>query len=155
MTYRSRRQYSRKPPVTGTEHVKVGLTIWRLHGDGSKGFEQVGDELEQVEAETPLGIGSNVRLGVETLTNDGYLYVIDREQFADGSYGAAQLIFPTLRTRKGNNQVYVNDRILIPRRPSYFRINPSSTGKQQVAEVLTIIISPTKLRYPLCSQRNH
>jgi hypothetical protein len=44
--------------------------------------------------------------------------------------------------------VNINDRILIPRRPSYFRINPSSTGKQQVAEVLTIIISPNKLQLP-------
>jgi hypothetical protein len=44
--------------------------------------------------------------------------------------------------------VEINDRILIPRRPSYFRINPSSTGKQQIAEVLTIIISPSKLQLP-------
>ena len=39
--------------------------------------------------------------------------------------------------------------MLIPRRPSYFRINPSSTGKTQIAEVLTIIISPTELQLPV------
>ena len=151
VTYRSSKPLSKRPPAAGTEHVKVGLTIWRVQSDGAKGFDQVGEEshtLEQVEANTPLSIGSNVRLGIETLTHDGYLYVIDREQFADGAYGPARLIFPTLRTRKGNNRVSVNERILIPRRPSYFRINPSSTGKPQVAEVLSIIISPTQLQLP-------
>lgn len=151
VTYRSSRPFSKRPPAAGTENVKVGLTIWRVQANGSKSLDQAGEEshtLEQVEANTPLSIGSNVRLGIESLTHDGYLYVIDREQFADGTYGRAQLIFPTLRTRNGNNSISVNDRILIPRRPSYFRINPSSTSKQQVAEVLTIIISPAKLQLP-------
>jgi hypothetical protein len=143
VTYRSSKPF--------TEYVSVGVTIWRLQGDSSKGLDQVGEEeqtLEQVEANTQLAIGSNVRLGIVPLTSEGYLYVIDREHFAKDSYGTPRLIFPTLRTRNGNNFVRVNERILIPRRPSYFRINPSSTGRMQTAEVLTIIISPTPLRLP-------
>ena len=150
-TYSSSQKYTRNPPVKGTEFARVGVTIWRLRGDGSKGFEQVDEEaqtLEQIEANTQLTIGSNVRLGIESVTHDGYLYVIDSEQFANRTYGSPRLIFPTLRTRNGNNFVRKNERVLIPRRPSYFRINPSSTGKTQVAEVLTIIISPTQLQLP-------
>lgn len=150
-TYSAKTNFTKAPPIQGNEYVKVGVTIWRVQGDGSKGFEQVGEEaqtLEQVEVGTQLAIGSNVRLGVEPLTRDGYLYIIDREQFADGSYGTPQLIFPTLRTRKGNNLIRAFERLLIPGRPSYFRINPSRMGKMQVAEVLTIIISPSELSLP-------
>ena len=87
-------------------------------------------------------------IGIEPLTHNGFLYVIDREQFADGSYGTARLIFPTLGTRNGNNSVRAHELVLIPRPPSYFRINPSSAGKTQTAEVLTMILSPTPLQLP-------
>lgn len=150
-SYRSSKPFSIAQPAATFEFAKVGVTIWRLQSDGSKDISQVGEEaqtLEQVEASSELAIGSHVRIGIEPLARAGYLYIIDREQFADGSFGTAHLIFPTLRTRKGNNLVHAFERVLIPTRPSYFRINPSSTGKTQVAEVLTIIISPTELELP-------
>jgi hypothetical protein len=151
VTYRSSKPVTKTPPARRFEFAEVGVTIWRLQGDGSKGFDQIGEEaqtLEQVEASTELAIGSHVRLGIEPLKRGGYLYVIDREQFAGGSFGTARLIFPTLRTRKGNNLVRAFERVLIPARPSYFRINTSSSGKTQTAEVLTIIVSPTELQLP-------
>jgi hypothetical protein len=150
-TYRSLRPFSRTPVAPAMEYAQLGLTIWRLQkSDGSKDLEQEGQEaqLEQVESSTALSIGSTVRIGIEPLTHDGYLYVIDREQFADGTYGAARLIFPTLKTRNGNNSVRAHELVLIPRPPSYFRINPSTTGKTQTAEVLTTILSPTPLQLP-------
>jgi len=150
-TYRSLRPFSKAPVSPAMEFAQLGVTIWRLQkSDGSKDLEQEGQEaqLEQVESSTALSIGSTVRIGIEPLTHDGFLYVIDREQFADGTYGAARLIFPTLRTRNGNNSVRANELVLIPRPPSYFRINPSTTGKTQTAEVLTMILSPTPLRLP-------
>lgn len=149
-TYRSLRPFSKAPVAPTLEYAQLGLTIWRLQkSDGSKDLVQEGEEqLEQVESSTALIIGSTVRIGIEPLTHDGYLYVIDREQFADGSYGAARLIFPTLRTRNGNNSVRAHELVLIPRPPSYFRINPSTTGKTQTAEVLTMILSPAPLQLP-------
>jgi hypothetical protein len=150
-TYRSLRPFSRTPVAPAMEYAQLGLTIWRLQkSDGSKDLEQEGQEaqLEQLESSTALSIGSTVRIGIEPLTHDGYLYVIDREQFADGTYGAARLIFPTLKTRNGNNSVRAHELVLIPRPPSYFRINPSTTGKTQTAEVLTMILSPTPLQLP-------
>jgi hypothetical protein len=133
------------------EIAQVGVTIWRLP-DGARDLTQVGQEadgaMEQIESTTPLAIGSHVRLGIESISRDGYLYVVDREQFADGTYGALSLIFPTLRTRRGNNAVKINQLVYIPRPPSYFQISPSKTGKTQIAEVLTILLSPTPIDLP-------
>lgn len=151
VTYRPSRRFTRVPPAPTMEFAQVGLTVWRLQeAEGAKEMDQEGKEakLEQLEASKQLSLGSMVRLGIEPLTHDGFLYVIDREQFADLSYGAARLIFPTLSTRNGNNRVRAHELVLIPRPPSYFRINPSSTGKTQTAEVLTIIVSPTPLQLP-------
>lgn len=147
-TYRPDKPLVKPQPSSAMEYSQVGVTVWRVE-DGSKELGQEGEEaLEQVEASTALSIGSRVRLGIEPLSRDGYLYVINREQFADGSYGTPRLIFPTLRTRKGMNAVKVSQLIYIPMPPSYFRINPSSSGKTQVAEVLTILLSPTPLELP-------
>ena len=40
---------------------------------------------------------SKVRLGIES-SRDGFVYVIDREAYADKTTGPPQLIFPTLHT---------------------------------------------------------
>ena len=149
--YRLSKTSTKKPPSADQESVGVGVTIRRLRAvAGCKELGQQGQEaqLEQVAADAPLGIGSHVRIYLEPLNRDGFLYVVDREQFADGSYGTPKLIFPTLHTRGGNNKVSANDLIQIPRPPSYFCINPSTTGKIQLAEVLTVIISPTPLDLP-------
>jgi len=152
VTYRSAKPFSKRPPAAGTEFAKLGVTIWRLQkAEGSKGMEQQGEEakLEQVESSQELSVGSAVRIGVESLGHDGFLYVVDREQFADGTYGAPLLIFPTKKTREGNNHVRAHQLVLIPRPPSYFKITESTTGKKQTAEVLTMILSPTPLELPV------
>ena len=59
---------------------------------------------ERIEADTPLKVSERVRITVES-PRAGYLYVVDREQYADGSLGDAYLIFPTTRTRDGDNKV--------------------------------------------------
>jgi hypothetical protein len=149
-TYQPSRRLTNARPKRSMEYAQLGLTVWRLQVDGTKALDQEGEEakLEQLEANTLLSTGSAVRLGIEPLTRNGYLYVIDREQFSDGTYGPARLIFPTLRTRHGYNNVLAHTLVLIPRPPSYFRVNPSSTGKTQTAEVLTMILSPTPLALP-------
>ena len=149
VTYRSSKPFTIVPPPPTMEYAQVGVTIWRLlKQDGSD--PQTCEEaqlLQQVEGGAPLGIGSMVRIGIEPLTHDGFLYVIDREQFADGTYGTTQLIFPTARTRNGNNWILKDELVLIPK-PSCFRINPSKTGKTQIAEELTYILSPTPIQLP-------
>ena len=76
----------------------------------------------------------------------GYLYVIDREQYADGSLGDPYLIFPTTRTNGGNNEVRAGHIIEIPTqddRPPFFTLKPSRSA--QVSELISVLVSPTPL----------
>jgi hypothetical protein len=102
------------PP--GKEFAQVGLTLWRFRpataADKTKELvEEDGDapstewSLERIEEGTLLAPGQRIRLSVESLSRNGYLYVVNREEYADGSFGDARLIFPTKRTPEGANQV--------------------------------------------------
>jgi hypothetical protein len=82
---------------------------------------------------------------VETV-RAGYLYVIDREQYADGTLGEPYLIFPTTRTSGGNNEVAVGRLLEIPAQddsPPFFTMKKSRPD--HVAEVLSVIVAPTPL----------
>jgi hypothetical protein len=154
-TYRSSRVVSSAGPPPGKVFAQVGVTIWRFRPSTSadKTKELVEEEdaqptqwsLERIAEGTLLAPGQKVRLGIESLSRDGYLYVIDREQYADGSFGDARLIFPTKRTPEGANSVKAGKIIYIPGAPRYFRIKPSQTSKGHVAEVLTVLVSPKPL----------
>jgi hypothetical protein len=86
-----------------------------------------------------------VRLSVEA-AREGFLYVIDREQYTDGSFGEPYLIFPTLRTNQGHNEVKAGRIIEIPMqddRPPFFTLKPSRPD--QVSELISVVVSPTPL----------
>jgi hypothetical protein len=153
-------KYIRKTPaLVGTlqadlSTMEVGVTIWRLrpgvaNDGGARVLVMENAQSSQwtpqrIEADTPLRVGERVRITIES-PRQGYLYVIDREQYADGSLGDAYLIFPTLRTRGGDNRVRPGKLIDIPAQednPSYFTLVPSPNRSDQVAEVLTILITP-------------
>jgi len=145
----------RKPAPSSSE--EIGVTVWRLRPwrsgdtggrvlvlDGSKQTEWTP---ERIEADTPLKIGDRVRLTVES-PQPGSLYIIDREQYADGSLGEPMLIFPTLHTRGGDNRVEPGKLVDIPAQEdqySYFTAQPAGDRRDQVAEVLTIILAAQPL----------
>lgn len=134
--------------------VNLGLTIWRLRP--AQPSEESARLLvqdaaaadltaERVDVGSPLAVGDRVRLSIES-PNTGRLYVIDRELFADGTMGDPYLIFPTLRTRQGDNAVRAGRLIDIPDlqdRPAYFTVRPSRAG--QLGEQLTLIVSRAPL----------
>ena len=103
--------------------------------------------LERIEEGTPLSTGQKVRFSVESLTRSGYLYVIDREQYADGTLSDPILIFPTQKTTDAN---FVKSGRLtyIPSATGKFRIKPTDTGKRHVGELVTIMVAPQKLIDP-------
>ncbi len=154
-TYKSSQVVSLAGPPPGRVFAQVGVTIWRFRpattADKTKELVEEEDaqpgqwSLERIAEGTLLAPGQKVRLGIESLTRDGYLYVIDREQYADGSFGEARLIFPTKRTPEGGNNVKAGRIVYIPAAPRYFRIKPSQTSKGHVAEVLTVLISAKPL----------
>ena len=149
-----------KPPVGGVSAGApvIGVTVWRLrpsaasddatarilvHGPASSKDQEWTPE--RVEADTPLSVGQRVRLSVES-PREGYLYVFDREQYADGSYGPAYLIFPTTRLRAGDNAVKAGAVVEIPAQaddPAYFTLQRSRPD--QVAEMITVLVTPQRL----------
>lgn len=162
-----RPRYRRTSPLATlpkTQTEEIGITVWRLRPAGSTdtgarvlvldGLKQEQWVAERIEAGTPLNIGDRVRLTVES-PRPGYLYIIDREQYADGSLGEPMLIFPTLRTRGGDNRVEPGKLIDIPAQEdqySYFTAQPAGERRDQVAEVLTIILVPQALPLRISEQ---
>jgi Domain of unknown function (DUF4384) len=160
---------SRTSPAT-----QLGLTIWRLRRATAA---EVGERIvvqeeggvvewipERVEAGRPLRIGEKIRMSFES-QQAGYLYVINREQYADGRLGEPLLIFPTTRTRNGDNHVAAGRLIEIPAqedRPNFFtmrRGRMDQAGEQLIALItpeplteLTIGAEPLKLTDELVSK---
>ena len=133
----------------------VGVTIWRLRpANRSDSGERliVHDDSsvkewlpERISPNTRLVQGDRLRISVEAV-RAGYLYVIDREQYADGSLGEPYLIFPTSRTAGGDNQVAIGKLVEIPAQddnPPYFTMKKSRPD--HVAEVVSVLVTPTKL----------
>jgi hypothetical protein len=148
-----------KPVVAAAAPMKsegemLGLTVWRFRrassGDSEDSrllleeepnSEKIAWTLERTESEGTFNAGDLVRIGVES-PRDGYLYVIDRELYTDGSMSDPYLIYPTLRNRKGDNAVSAGKLIELPGR-SAFRLK--STRDDYAGESLTLLVTPKPL----------
>ncbi len=137
-----------KPSIEAVEGEMVGVTVWRLRAtkaaDAQESRLLVEDDewtLERVESETVFAPGDRVRLSIESPRN-GYLYVIDREQYADGTLSDPYLIYPTLRNRNGDNSVKAGKVIELPGK-SAFRLSP--LRENYAGEVLTVIVTEQPL----------
>jgi len=133
----------------------VGVTLWRLRpatrSDSGERLIVHDDNAssewvpERISANTKLVQGDRLRISVEAV-RAGYLYVIDREQYADGTLGEPYLIFPTKRTSGGDNQVAIGRLLEIPAQddsPPFFTMKKSRAD--HVAEVLSVLVTPTPL----------
>jgi hypothetical protein len=158
-TRRRTSSYRLATPNVPTNNVApetvVGVTLWRLRpvrqtdsGERLIVHEDNSDNEwipERISASTRLVQGDKLRISVEAVRG-GYLYVIDREQYADGSVGEPYLIFPTRRTNGGDNSVGIGRLVEIPAQddnPPFFTMKKSRPD--HVAEVLSVIVTPTKL----------
>jgi hypothetical protein len=142
------------PPAGNLE--QLGITIWRLRpaqtGDAgrralirekSKGLLWAA---ERVQSDGTFREGDYVRISVES-PRTGYLYVIDRDLWVDGSTGEPMLIFPWT---EADNQLVAGSLIDIPGQeddPNHFTARV--TGRDQVGELLTLIVTTTPLDLPL------
>ena len=153
-----------KPSVSlPAEHLEgdlVGVTIWRLTEKSAQAnkdtprilIQQPNGRLgrlvaERVTAETVFSTNQRVRIGIEVPRGqNGYLYVIDREVYVDGTKSVPYLIFPSQTTPRGGNLVAAGKIVYVPAQGDphpYFNIERSR--KDQVSELLTIIVSPAPL----------
>jgi hypothetical protein len=134
----------------------VGVTVWRLRRSlatdsadsrllvqetENARTERVEWTPERVEVETPFAAGDRVRLSIES-PREGYLYVIDRELYADGTTSDPYLIFPTQRMRDGDNSVRAGKVIELPG-TSAFRLTPLRPDYR--GERLTILVTSEPL----------
>ena len=132
----------------------LGVTVWRLRPSAAADHKDsrllLQDEdkddgkewtPERVEAETAFATGERVRLSIES-SRAGYLYVIDREQYNDGTTSEPYLIFPTLRIRDGNNAVAAGKVIELPEKTA-FRLTPMRPDYK--GELLTLIVTTEPL----------
>lgn len=128
----------------------IGVTIWRLRQsratdsqdsrlllEDDSNSDKIAWTPERVEAETVFAANDRVRLSIES-PRSGFLYVIDREQYADGTLSEPYLIFPTLRHRDGDNSVKAGKVIELPG-GSAFRLKPMRAD--YTGEVLTLIVA--------------
>ena len=135
----------------------LGVTIWRLRPAAkndeariliTKSGKKSDWTPERVEASTAFSEGQMVRLSIE-VPRTGYLYVINREQYADNTMSEPYLIFP-LGANNAANKVTAGRVVELPPQndeQAVFELHSfREAGKApQVAELLTFIISPEPL----------
>jgi hypothetical protein len=136
---------------------KVGVTLWKIrelqrgytgarilwHPSGTKVPGEY--QAERIEGDPVLAYGDKIRLAIES-PRDGYLYVYDRELYADGSLSAPYMIFPTSRLIAGNNRIRANRPIELPALtdiPFFFETKKFGLdpNKSLVGEILSIAIT--------------
>ncbi len=143
-------------PPSSTSAAKasvVGVTIWRLRPTKASDDEEVRQLIhqqgewtpERVSAGAPLSEGSRVQLTIES-PRSGYLYVFDREIYADKTFGEPYLIFPTLSLNGGDNKVSAGRVVEIPSaqdKPPFYMLKRSSSNHE--GETLTVIVADKPL----------
>ncbi len=162
---RSEKRPARGPrasPGSGTKNTKpvepvvseIGVTMWRLRPpqenerghlfevvDGAKGRQMW--LAERVGIETRFRPGEKIRFAIESSV-EGYLYVFNRETFADGSLGVPYMIFP--ESIRDDNSVGPGILVDIPDQRDdvpYFNITPQ--GPNYAGELLTVVIASKPL----------
>lgn len=132
--------------------AQLGVTIWRLREakPADTGTRQLVRNRngtsewipERIEADTLLRKDDQVRISIES-PRSGYLYIVNRDEFADGRSGAINLIFPLAGE---DNRVYAGRLIDIPSPDGSMTANPAPN---QSGEVLSIIVTSERLNLPL------
>lgn len=134
----------------------IGVTVWQLRqykaGDQGerllvhKGATRVELEPRRVSAQTVFRKDDKVRISVEA-AHEGYLYVVDQEEYRNGKLGEPYLIFPVSTIRGGENHLLPAQIAEIPAQdddPPYFEIKMSRPD--HIGEQLTILLSPSPLK---------
>jgi hypothetical protein len=160
-----------KQPMIVLEAARnLGITVWKLQPGrafadfyqpacrgaarsiGPDGGRDIGQPTMlappfRSSSETLFRLGDRIRLSIES-TRPGYLYIIDHELYADGTYGLPKLIFPTQRIRGGNNYLVPGSPVEFPDlcdNANYFEFLPSRGEQNPVAEALIMIVTDKPL----------
>lgn len=136
---------------------ELGVTFWRLRpvteDDEDAPLFPVRIDKERTENWTAERVastaefkkGDRVRFTFEA-SRTGFLYIVNREFYTDGTSGAANLIFPTLRIRGGETRVEAGSLIEIPASSDsvpYLTVTPRRAD--YAGEELLVMILPNEL----------
>lgn len=151
-------------------NITMGMTLWRVRPVTEKDeqsrlrrewmtWEQNDHEVvvTRISDKEPIPNQELVQMTIEYLPDvngraanrAGYLYVINREQFPDGSLRNARLIFPTLLTYEGDNRLLPGKTVTLPDPKRPFIISRAVSAETQTSEVYTIILAPISLNSEL------
>lgn len=134
--------------------LQIGVTIWKLEPGtaGSSNAARLASPSywnranwipRRVEADMKFREGDTLRISIES-PRDGYLYVVNRDLLADGTYGETNLIFPT---QGEDNRLKAGKLIDIPAQDEPpFKATPKT---DQSSELLTIIVTSSPLQVQL------
>lgn len=131
------------PPAPAEQHF-LGVSLWRV-SPASGAAPASSFAAQAIAVGQTLDEGTSVRISLES-SRAGYLYVIDREVFADGSLGEPVLLFPMRRLRGGDNRVAAGRVVEVPDQrdsPPHFTLRRGRPG--HVGERLTALISDEPL----------
>jgi class 3 adenylate cyclase len=142
------------PPLPLAE-TKLGFNLWRMRPSPpgadfkTRGFVLENDSRgemdvtpELVPLEQAVKEQGRVRITVQPF-QQGYLYVVDRDLYADGSKSAPKLIFPDTRILDGDNFLQPFRTVGIPPSPQAFTVK--RTRANQTAILLMFVLSPKPL----------
>ncbi|HLL99965.1 MAG TPA: hypothetical protein VK400_02860, partial [Pyrinomonadaceae bacterium] len=157
-TTRKTNARNKPQPLLPLKNEKVGITFWRLREpksyerDDAPTFPVSTDDgveywtAERVNSTTRFKASNRVRFTIES-PRSGFLYVVNREYYTDGTRGEARLIFPTTKTRQqGDNRVTAGSLVEVPQsnsRVPYFTMR--SKAPDYAGEEIIVIISPARL----------
>lgn len=149
------------PEVPGPRYSYLGVTLWRdrpvrksdppfsrsiVYRPGSNAKVEVTPE--RILSSTLLSPGDRLQITVES-ARAGYLYVVNREVYRDGTKGAPTLIFPHVKIAGGQNRVGPGIITKIPEGSERLDIDPASGDL--VSEELTFFITPQPIQGMIAS----
>ncbi|MBX7222617.1 MAG: DUF4384 domain-containing protein [Blastocatellia bacterium] len=136
-----------QPQSQTTVQRLIGVTFWKVVPEKnprllSQGAAKVADGwvAERVSPETRFSNGDRVRLTIE-VPEEGYLYIFDREKYADGTFGDPYLIFPSKTIRNGDNLVGPGLLVGLPAQtdnPPYLDLTQSRSN--HTAEEISLLV---------------
>ena len=143
------------------EDSEIGVTLWRLRPARTDEPIEIRDLVqrtgvvakeewtpERLASDTAFEEGQMARLSIESLRT-GFLYIINRAKYQDGTYGVPYLIFPTRLIYRGDNRVEAGRSIQIPgpdEEPFTLERRKSKEGDLQISEELIILVAPQRLQ---------
>jgi hypothetical protein len=146
-----------QPVASDAENVaEIGVTFWKWRSakPADNGYKILWQNkttgLEELLTPTRISVSDQVHLGDRLQVSiesprTGYLYIINRTQYDDSSTSLPQVIFPTTRTRGGDNRVTAGRTVFMPDIDDdvpFFTLEHEGTGQNKsVGEILDVIVS--------------